>query len=334
MYAGAVARSVHAQHREVRLMPARGLLAACRLSTEYDEPLGNSSAIAAYWCAQYARDAGMQALFAGDGGDEILGGNDHYRVDRYFQVYDRIPERFRRLFIDPSISILSSHVRGKPPLPLRYLRRATIPYPRRMFSYTPFFGFPPSSIMVPDVLEAFPPVEWTRIHERHYNLPQTTSVLNRQMYLDLKTAIADNDLRKVVGTAEMAGIRTILPLLDCSLVEFAATIPARYKMRGSKLRYLHRLAMKGLLPEIVLQKQKCGFGIPIGAWMAHDSQWRALVHDVAGDRIKRRLDWINPSFVEMLVSRVETDPKYGQFVWQWLSLELWCREHTRMQVSH
>jgi asparagine synthase (glutamine-hydrolysing) len=71
----------------------------------------------------------------------------------------------------------------------------------------------------------------------------------------VKMALADNDLRKVTGTAEMAGVRTRFPLLDQNLVEFAGCIPSRLKLRGFQKRYLFKRAMMDILPNGVLHEK-------------------------------------------------------------------------------
>src|SRR2546430_3025131 len=95
----------------------------------------------------------------------------------------------------------------------------------------------------------------------HFQAGSHRSELNRLMYLDTKMILADNDLRKVLGTAELAGVRARFPLLDYRLAELSGHIPSHLKLRGSKKRYIFKQAMKDILPLEILTKQKHGFGV-------------------------------------------------------------------------
>jgi asparagine synthase (glutamine-hydrolysing) len=112
-------------------------------------------------------------------------------------------------------------------LPRRYIRRARLPNPRRILSYEFLLNCGREEIFESEMLEEVPEQGWLQVPERHFSTPQNTTELNRLLYLDVKMALADNDLRKVTGTAEMAGVRTRFPLLDQNLVEFAGCIPSR-----------------------------------------------------------------------------------------------------------
>jgi asparagine synthase (glutamine-hydrolysing) len=100
-----------------------------QLARAYDEPFGNSSAIAVYHCAKLAREAGVDTLLAGDGGDELFGGNTRYVTNERFEIYHRLPHWFRARCFEPLLFHL--------PLPdlrlvdkaRKYARRATLPQP-------------------------------------------------------------------------------------------------------------------------------------------------------------------------------------------------------------
>src|SRR5260370_37845209 len=102
--------------------------------------------------------------------------------------------------------------------------------------------------------------------------------------MDVKMTLADNDLPKVSGTAELAGVRVRYPLLDTRLVEFSGRIPAGLKLKGMEKRYIFKKAMTGILSDKVLHKKKHGFGVPLGGWFLHDKRLKSLLQDVFPDR--------------------------------------------------
>ena len=90
-YARITARHFSAQAHEYYLTPADVVDAIPIIAQAYDEPFGNESAVPTYFCAKMARADGIQVLLAGDGGDEIFGGNARYARQKLFELYQSIP---------------------------------------------------------------------------------------------------------------------------------------------------------------------------------------------------------------------------------------------------
>jgi asparagine synthase (glutamine-hydrolysing) len=295
----------------------------------YDEPFANSSALGAYWCARMAQEQGMEILLAGDGGDELFAGNERYAADIIFQLYHGLPRWMRHKWIEPLVSLLPESNRAR-----RFVQRARIPNPHRMLSRMLFLRMSSNQIFDRDFLEAAPREQWLDILETHFATVSAKAELNRLMYLDLKITLADNDLRKVVGTAELAGMRVRFPLLNQELVEFSGRIPTHLKMRGWQKRYIFKQAMKGLLPERVLNKKKHGFGVPLGKWLLHNSRLNALVMDVLCDSRTRQRGYFRPAFLDQLIElhRGEDPAYYGELLWYVVVLEFWHRIHLERAI--
>ncbi len=327
-YARATAKHFNASHHELCLSPADAIDAIPRVVSYYDEPFANSSALASYHCALLGNRYGLHTMLAGDGGDELFAGNERYASDKRFSVYHSIPRWLRKGIVEPLASLLPAND-GPLSLPGRYIRRANIPNPRRVFSYGVFLSEPPDSIFEPGFLQQAPPEKWMAIADTHFNETQATSELNRIMHLDLKIILADNDLRKVSGTAELAGVRVRYPLLDRQLAEFSGTIPTHLKLKGSRKRYIFKKAMEGILPDAVLHKKKHGFGVPIGDWILQDPKLKSLAQDVLNDPRTRQRGYFKVDFYRKIsdLHRREHAAFYGEVIWYLVALELWHREH-------
>jgi asparagine synthase (glutamine-hydrolysing) len=310
------------------LSPSDAMAAIPKIAAYYGEPFANSSAIAAYSCAQTASQLGIDLLLGGDGGDELFAGNQRYETDKQFAVYQRIPEALRSLIIEPAVRLLPGQHRWLS-LPRRYIRRALIPNPQRFFSYNFFLSFPPEDIFEPDFLRQAPCSDWLEVPTEHFARRNDTTELNRLLYLDVKLALADNDLKKVSGMAELAGVRVRYPLLDYRLAELAAKVPARLKLRRFEKRYIFKQAMTGILPKSVLYKKKHGMGVPVSAWLLNNPQLRQFVQEVLHDRRTLQRGYFRPGFVDRLLNqqRDEHVSYYGEIVWYLLMLELWHRQH-------
>lgn len=335
-YARVTARKFNTSHHEYTVKAEDALEAITKIASYYDEPFANSSAIGSYYCALGARRQGMDILLAGDGGDEIFAGNERYATDKRFQLYHRLPQWLRKGIVEPVVRCLPQ--KGTASLPARYVRRANIPNPRRVISYGIFLSTPAHDVFEPDFLMQAPPEKWLSIAEQHYSRGAGRSELNRMMYTDIKMTLGDNDLRKVSGTAELAGIAVRYPLLDRQLVEFSARIPSRFKLRRFSKRYIFKKAMANILPEAVLHKTKHGFGVPVALWLLENPRLKELTNDILRDRLTRQRGYFRPSFIDGLMNLHGTAHAayYGEIVWYLVLLELWHRHHLQpaRQVSY
>jgi asparagine synthase (glutamine-hydrolysing) len=329
-FARTIAKRFQTRHYERCLTPEDATSAIPKLIRYYDEPFANSSAIASYHCALLARENGMDTLFAGDGGDELFGGNARYADDKKFALYHSLPLWMRRTLIEPAASLLPARD-GKLSLPRRYIRRAQIPNPRRIMSYNFFLNMETQEVFDPDFLRQSSETGFLAIAEEHFRSANASSELNRLLYMDVKMTLADNDLRKVSGTAELAGIRVRYPFLDTRLTEFSGRIPTNLKLKGLEKRYIFKQAMKGILPNQVLYKKKHGFGVPLGEWFLHDSRLKSLVQDVLGDPRTLQRGYFRKEFLDKLIGlhQQESAGFYGEIIWYLVALELWHREHLK-----
>jgi asparagine synthase (glutamine-hydrolysing) len=329
-FARTVAKRFQTRHHELCLTPEDAVIAIPKLMRYYDEPFANSSAIASYHCALLARENGMDTLFAGDGGDELFGGNARYAADKKFALYHSVPEWMRRALIEPAARLLPE-TDGMLSLPRRYIRRAQIANPRRILSYNFFLNMGTQEVFEPEFLQQSTESAFLSIAEQHFGSANASSELNRLLYMDVKMTLADNDLRKTSGTAEMAGIRVRYPLLDLRLVEFSGRIPTNLKLKGMEKRYIFKQAMKGILPDQVLYKKKHGFGVPLGEWFLHDAKLKALVQDVLGDPRTQQRGYFRREFQDKLIGLHKQGNAgfYGEIVWYLVALELWHREHLK-----
>src|SRR5208282_128549 len=238
------------------------------IARAYDEPFGNDSAAPTYFCAKMAREDGVQVLLAGDGGDEIFGGNTRYAKQKLFEAYARIPKTLRRALIEPLAFSLPGSDRIAPLRKLgSYIRQASVPLPDRLETYNFLYRSPFSDVFEADFLESVDVDEPLCMLREVYQRAHASSPINRMMHLDLKLTLADNDLRKVSRMCDVAGIEVRYPLLDDELVEFSGQIPAALKVKGLQLRYFFKQALKDVLAPETIAKPKHGFAMPFGVWL-------------------------------------------------------------------
>lgn len=324
-YARIAARHFGTEPHEHFVSPEEVLDLVDTLPRLYDEPFGNASVIPTFYCAKLAKEAGVTVLLAGDGGDEIFGGNERYVTNLVFERYGRIPELVRSAVLEPALRVL-------PPIgPIqkakRYVRRASIPNPKRFFSYNLLAETDPGEIFRSEFLEQIDPGCFLKLAQDHYARAAPAHDTDRLLYLDMKFTITDNDLRKVTQMAEAAGVRVRYPFLDRELVDFAATIPATLKVKPGKNRYIFKRAMRGFLPDEIIRKTKHGFGLPVAPWFKKEPKLRGLLEDVLFASDTAVQQWIRTDFLRGMKTAFEGDDSayYGGNFWIFLALELWVR---------
>src|SRR5947207_1134756 len=197
-YARITAQHLGARAREYYVTPQDIVEAIPVIARAYDEPFGNDSAAPTYFCAKMAREDGVRVLLAGDGGDEIFGGNTRYAKQKVFEAYGRIPQPLRRGLIEPLAFALPGHDRIAPLRKLgSYIRQASVPLPDRLETYNFLNRSPLAEVFEPEFLAAIDVDEPLAMLREVYGRTASSAPLNRMMHLDLKVTLADNDLRKV-----------------------------------------------------------------------------------------------------------------------------------------
>lgn len=294
--------------------------------SQFEEPFGNNSAVAGYFCAKLARDHGVDVLLAGDGGDEVFGGNERYRSNQLFRHYQALPGWLRQGLIEPALR-LPWPDRGLIRKGRRYIYKAKQPTVRRYYEYEFHAANAAADIFTPDFLaQVDPELPWA-LAERHYQAAPASSELDRLLYLDLQLTIADNDLCKVTRTAALTGVEVRFPLLDPALVEFSCQIPASLKMKNLQKRYMFKYALRDFLPQQIIHKTKHGFGLPFAVWLRSEPSFRERLRDVFADAELVRRGVIQPGFIPDLVARHQADHSsyYGDILWMYMMLELWLQ---------
>jgi asparagine synthase (glutamine-hydrolysing) len=161
---------------------------------------------------------------------------------------------------------------------------------------------------------------------RYFDAPNGGSgLLDRILYADMKTYLVEL-LMKQDQMSMAASIESRVPFLDHQLVEFAAGLPARMKLRGFRTKWILREAVRGILPPEILSRKKMGFPVPFGIWMR--GPWQEVARDVLLDPRSRQRGIINPPAVERLISAHAAGAADGaDAIWSLLNLELWYRTH-------
>jgi asparagine synthase (glutamine-hydrolysing) len=330
-FARTSANHFSAKHYEYYVTSDDVVEAIPKIAKAYDQPYGNSSAVPVYYCALLAKNNNIDRLLAGDGGDELFGGNAMYAKQRIFSYYDTLPLAFRNKILEPLFLNLASNIKLFPINKIRsYIEQASIPMPARMETYNLLKRLDIAKIFTTDFLQKIDQEFPLNLIEEEYFSAQSNNFVNRMLATDLKFILADNDLPKVTKMCELAGVDVSFPLLDDRIIEFSTKLPPDLKLKGTKLRYFFKEALKDFLPPETLTKKKQGFGLPFGLWLLTHKPLQDLVFDSLESLKSRNI--VDPEFIDELKStHLQSHASYyGTLIWVLVMLEQWFTQHSTM----
>jgi asparagine synthase (glutamine-hydrolysing) len=275
----------------------------------FDEPFADSSALPTYFVSELARQHVTVAL-SGDGGDELFAG------------YTRYADVVRR-------GTLPAALRPLPALAGRMLPHGAYGRNRLLDLGRSWQGRYATTVALPIAVAAggVARAELTRL------LPPFAALLSQwfagthgrdqvtaMTMADMQTYLPGDILTKVDRTSMAVSLEARVPLLDHPLVEFATSLPGTLKLRDGTGKWIFRKAIRGLVPDIVLQKPKQGFAVPLDRWFREELRGRVESLTSGGPA----LEYVDERAVARLASehfRGRRD--HSHQLWRVLALDLW-----------
>ena len=162
-------------------------------------------------------------------------------------------------------------------------------------------------------------------HRAYFARVSDVAPLNQLLYVDLKTFLPCLNLMTTDKTSMAANLEVRVPFLNREMIEMAARMPSRLKLRGLKRKYILKRALEGVLAKDVVWRKKAGFGAPIRSWLR--GALRPLVNDLLSEEAVRRRGIFRPIAVKrVLEANFSGREDYNLHVFQLLGLELWHRQ--------
>jgi asparagine synthase (glutamine-hydrolysing) len=324
-YARQVAHAIGAEGHEVVIGPDDFFSALPRLVWHEDEPLAHPSSVPLYFVSRLAREH-VKVVLTGEGSDELLAGYGKYpRALANWHggaAWALAPEPFRAFVANTIVPRLPGRVG-------RYASRSFLAMPRTpeamFFDNFAAIGLRRQAALLQPSFASMATATAAYGSSRScFDAPNAHStVLDRLLYTDLKTYLVEL-LMKQDQMSMAASIESRVPFLDHHLVEFAAALPPRMKLRGFATKWILREAVKPILPPAILTRRKMGFPVPFGVW-ARTTQ-RGVLRDVLLDRRTRERGITDARAVGALIDAHAAGSTNGaDALWSLLNLELWYR---------
>ncbi len=314
VHARRVAEAFGTDHHELVLRPDVVSIVE-DLAWYLDEPFGDTSAIPTYMVSKLAAEH-VKVVLTGDGGDELFAGYDKYVVERREREYDRVPAALRG-FAGAIGDAMPEGMKGR-----RFLQHLALDGPRRYLdACTLFHGDEMARLFQSCAFEhvsRFDP--WS---DRLGYLQDGRDWMSAAQYCDLHTYLPLDILTKVDRMTMAHSIEARPPLLDHRFVEFAARIPAHLRMRDNTTKYLLKQAMRGILPDQIIDRPKQGFAVPLARWFR--GELSGFARDILLSGTCRQRGFFDIGYIERLLRLNQRGRDLDLHLWTILSFEMWCR---------
>jgi asparagine synthase (glutamine-hydrolysing) len=322
-YARQVAERYGTDHHEFVVKPdAVDVLGD--LVWHYNEPYADSSAIPTYYLSKMTRQHVTVAL-NGDAGDENFAGYPRYLGSRIAAAYQRVPRPLRR-GLEWAVGALPEagdprglYRRGK-----RFFGAVAEPPERRHARWIGFFTNALKAEIAGDWFRDVAAVDSIDLTVRTFGAVDVPpgDFLDAALAVDIETYLPDDLLVKVDIASMAHSLEARSPMLDHVFMEFAATIPAAWKLRGGVTKYILKRAAAPLLPASLIDRPKMGFGVPLDRWFRHEL--REVAYDTLLSTRARQRGLFRPHVVErMLSEHVGGRALWHANLWSLLFLEAW-----------
>ncbi|WP_232834603.1 asparagine synthetase B family protein [Rhodoferax ferrireducens] len=326
-YARLAAKHFKTEHHEYYVTPDDLVRSIPVVAAHFDQPFGNSSALPSYYCAKMARENGVNKILAGDGGDELFGGNSRYAKQKVFGWYCHLPGFLQKGLMEPLLGTRAAAAFALTRKAGSYVEQARVPMPDRLQMYNLITRLGVSEVLTPQLLAQIDTTGPLSLQHEVWHSRQGCSHLNKELAFDWRFTLAESDLPKVLGATSFAGVAVGFPMLDDRLLAFSLKLPTEYKLKGQKLRWFFKEALRGFLPDEILTKKKQGFGLPFGVWVNTHPELKTLATDSLHSLARRGV--VRADFVQsLLMQRLPEHPGYfGEMVWILMMLEQWLQRH-------
>jgi asparagine synthase (glutamine-hydrolysing) len=333
-FARLAARRVGATHHEIEVNPDIVDLLP-KVVWHLDEPVADPAAISTYLICREARPE-AKVLLSGQGADEVFAGYRLHWTHRLANMLKPIPAPLRHAFARfplgalPRISDWLPGVRPGLVLALhRYwdklLAGVDLDPERRYVFYRSYYTDDQEfAVYTPGLREALRGAVAADRHLAHFSAVPGADFLDRMLYVDVKTFLAELNLTYCDKLSSAASAEVRVPFLDTEIVDFMSQVRPDMKLHGFKSKYIFRRAVQGLVPREIIERRKVGFGAPIRAWLRRDLH--DMVDDLLSEQTLRQRGYFQPAAVRAMISEDRQGKgDHTLRIWALLTLELWHR---------
>lgn len=296
------------------------------LYARLDEPFSDASLIPTHLLSRFAREQVTVAL-GGDGSDELLAGYPTFLADRWRSFFQAMPRPILHalrsaIFLlpasDKDIALdfkLKQFLRG-------FGTGAGHTHTRWLGSFTPEEK---RSLLTPEFSRTLDGAHGLEPIDDLLRASGTDDKLNGIIRVYLRTYLLDDILFKVDRASMYGSLEVRAPFLDPDVVALINRLPSELKRRGTTGKYLLKRVLRGKLPDVIIDRPKKGFGLPLSAWLR--GALRPMCEELLDPSRVRQEGFFDPAYVSRLVREHMTGrANHRKLLWTLIVFQLWLRQ--------
>jgi asparagine synthase (glutamine-hydrolysing) len=320
-FARLIAQRYGTDHHEFIVRPD-AMTILPELVWHYNEPYADSSAIPTFYLAQLTRKSVTVAL-NGDAGDENFAGYERYRANALAAQYDRLPSIVRRMIANGAGRLPAPSSDRLLPRTQRFVASLSQPREQRYARWIMHFhGLLKDELITPEFAQAARDADALNWLSAWYGRSDAPDFVDATLDVDVNTYLPDDLLVKFDIASMAHSLEARSPFLDHEFMEFVASLPSHFKLRGWTTKFLLKRAVRDLLPATIIDRPKMGFGIPIDVWFRDDL--RDFARDLLLGSAARQRGYLQHAVVERLINEhVSGARQWHDLLWNLMMFELW-----------
>ncbi len=320
-YAAIVARHCETEHQVLMLDDIKPEYVEKTLY-HLDEPMTDLSTVPLYLLCKQAREH-VTVCLSGEGADESYAGYDRFKAAKIGAWFSMIPGPLRRQVIGRMVDMLPDQAQKKGAINMlkRFVEGANLPADGDHLRWQYFSSDKQTdSLFSRNFLDAVT-ADPFRLVRKYAEKCRDTDTINRQIYLDMRYMMTDSVLMKVDKMSMASSLEVRVPLLDHVLVEFLASLPGDWKLKGMKTKYIFRSALEDLLPKEIVHRGKQGYSLPVKHLLRGEMKQYmvSLLNESSLIREKMHLPYVNQLIEEHCAMR----HNHNHVLWALMNLSIW-----------
>lgn len=275
-----------------------------------NDPLADPSCVPLYFVAREASKH-VPVVMSGEGSDELFGGYNIYREPESLKIFQSIPGPARNL-LGKIADKLPEGVRGK-----SFLERGTTPLRERYIGNAKMFEENEKQLLLKHYNES---ISYQQITGKLFNEVANDPLVHQMQYVDIHTWMRGDILLKANQMTMAHGLEVRVPFLDKEVFSIASQLPVDLKIANGTTKNILREAVRGIIPDHVLDRKKLGFPVPMRHWLKDElNSWaKQLIQDSETDEL------LSKSYVmDLLDAHCQGSGDYSRKIWTILMFMLW-----------
>ena len=294
-----------------------------------DEPMTDLSTVPLYLLCKQAKEQ-VTVCLSGEGADESFAGYDRFKASRINEWFSLLPAVVRKQVIGRMAALLPDRPQKKGAVNMirRFIEGANLDPAGQHLRWQYFLSEAlAGKLFSSEFRRSITADPFRLVREHNARCDAGYDHINREIYIDTRFMMSDSVLMKVDRMSMASSLEIRVPLLDHVLVEFLASLPGDWKLRGMETKHIFRAALGGLLPEKIVQRGKQGYSLPVKHLLRGELKGYMieLLNDSAVIRENMNLAYVNQLIAEHCSER----HNHNHILWALLNIAIWHRRFFR-----